>query len=194
MSRDTNRLSVRDLLVLRLPEFQSIAAVFAVTSVVLYGWTILEFGWKLSSWLYNLTVWEIFSVFSYLMVFNFLEAVLALLGLIILSLLLPVKIMRDAFVARGGIIVLCILGSMLLHLKIVSNYDLAETSFVQSLWLWWLVTFIVTFILTWFIPKMPLAVKALKEFADRAIVFLFILLPLSAIGLIVIVVRFFSAD
>lgn len=193
MYRDANRFSVWNLLILRLPEIQSIVAVFAVTSVVLYGWTILEVGWKLRSWLYNLNVWEIFSVFSYLMVLNFLEAALALLGLILLSLLLPVKVMREAFVARGVIIVLCILGSMLLHLKLISNHDLAETNFVQSLRLWWLVTFMLTVVLAWFVPRIPLVVKALKEFADRAIVFLFILLPLSAVGLVVIVVRFFSA-
>jgi hypothetical protein len=174
----------------RLPDWNSIWLVFAVVCLVLYGWTIANITWKLNSWLTTLTAWEIFSVISYLMVINFLEACLVMAGLLGLCVILPASLMKDQFVSRALVIALCILGSMGLHLQINSGGLGRRIVFIQTLKQWWLITFLLTIALAWFLPKVRFVSRALQEFADRATVFLYILMPLTALGFIVIIFRF----
>jgi hypothetical protein len=180
--------SVRKTFMARLPDWQSILLVFAVVSLVFYGWTIVSSAWKLNSWARNLNPWEIISLLSYLMMQNFLESVLALTGLTALTWILPADALRERFAVRGIIIALCVLSSMALHLHLYG--DGARSTVVTSLGLWWFATFAVTAVLAWLLPKIPACEKLISEFADRATVFLYIFLPLTALAFIVIVFRF----
>ena len=196
ISRETNEVMPQPVprgLAARFPELQTIIGVFAVTAFLLYGWTFLNVAWKIRSWLYNLTSSEIFALLSYAVVFNFLESSVVIAGLLGLCFALPKRILRDEFEARSVIIIVCFLGSMILHLMINSTDDSLRVNFYQSLRLWWLITFILTTILAWFLPRLRVVKKALHEFADRATVFLFILMPLSLVGFIVIIFRFLFA-
>lgn len=182
--------ALRKTLSSRLPDFNSIVLVFSVVCLILYSWTIVSISWKLNAWLSNLTFWEITSMISYLMVFDFLEALLVIGGLLSLCFILPGNILKDHFVVRGTVIVLCILVSMMLHLYLNSEVVAMRLSFMRSFKRWWFYAFWVTLILTWMSSKFRLTVKAVEGFADRTTVFLFLLIPLSALGFVVIAIRF----
>lgn len=180
---------LRRTLSARFPDSQSILLVFAAVSLVFYGWTIVSSAWKLNSWLNNLNVWEILSLFSYLFIWNFLESVAVLAGLLGLSTLLPGKFLKEKFVVRGVIVAFCLIGSMMLQLKLYT--DGMRGRVVDSLGLWWFITVVALTVLAWVLPKWRAGETLVQEFADRSTVFLYIFMPLTAIGFLVIVFRIF---
>ncbi len=161
--------------------------VFAVVSLVLYGWTFISDFWRLNSWRMNLTAWEIFSLFSYSMVLSFLEAALIMAVLLALSLVFPSKLWKERFLVRGSITALCLLLSMILQLKLREAG--VQVGILQSLGQWWLVTCILTVLLVVFLPRYRVVEKMMYELTDRAIVFLYLFLPLTGIGLVILIAR-----
>jgi hypothetical protein len=96
-----------------LPEFQSILQVYAIIAVMVTGWTITAFLWKLSAWLLLLNLGEIFALFSYAMAMAFLESLVILSILLSLCALLPAKYLRDDFVVRGTVLAIGSIGSLM---------------------------------------------------------------------------------
>jgi len=79
----------------RFPKSQAVLQVYAVIAVMLSGWTITAFLWKLSTWLLTLNMGEILTVFSYAMFINLVESLIVLLLLLIVCFLLPAHILRE---------------------------------------------------------------------------------------------------
>ena len=97
----------------KLPRLAQVYPVYAIIVILTYGWTIYWALWKLPSWLDFLPLGEIGAIFCYLMATNFIESLLALFGVIILSLILPQKWFRDLFVSRGSVLAASILISIM---------------------------------------------------------------------------------
>jgi hypothetical protein len=171
----------------RLPDFRSIVLVFSVISLVFYGWTFVSIAWKLNSWAMNLLPEEIGVLICNLMVLSFLESIAVVLTLLVFSLLLPQKALKDKFVVRGSILVLCVFGSMGLHLKL--HADEVNHLIARSLELWWLLTSLLAIVLMWYLPRLHATEPVIREFADRTTVFLYLFLPITAIGLLVMALR-----
>ena len=180
---------LRSRLSTRLPDSQSVVMVFAIASLILYGWTFVSIFWKLNSWRMNLTSWEITSLISYAMILSFLQSAALLVLLLLLGIFLPVAVWKEKFMVRGSLTVLGLLSSVLLHLKLFG--EKVEFIVVQSLPLWWLITALLVGTLVWILPRFRWAEKLLFELADRATVFLYIFLPLTIIGFAVLILRIF---
>src|SRR6266508_4401436 len=85
----------------KLPSKSQIIQVFAVISILIYGWTTYRLIQKLPSWLFYLHSSEIISNYSFTLAFNFLEALLVISLILMINFLLPARIFMDKFVARG---------------------------------------------------------------------------------------------
>ena len=96
----------------RLPNRQAILQVYAVIAVMLSGWTITAFLWKLSAWLLILNIGEIFTVFAYAMVVNLIESLIILLFLLLSCAVLSPSFLRDHFAVRGTILAAGLIGSL----------------------------------------------------------------------------------
>jgi hypothetical protein len=179
----------------RLPDFHSIVPVFAVVSLVLYGWTFISIFWKLNSWRLNLTAWEILSVISYSMVKSFVETILIMAGILALSLFLPSTVSKRKFTVRASIAALFVLLSMMLQMKLQAKLHGAGIlkEMVQSVSQWWTLAIVLTVILVAFLPMFRVVEKTVYEIADRAVVFLYIFLPVTMIGFVVLIIRFLFA-
>ena len=101
----------------RLPKYQDILQVYAVIALMLSGWTIIAFLWKLSAWMLILNMEEILTVFSYAMVSNIVESLIVLLLLLAICALLPSSILRDDFVFRGTILSVGFIGSLMAFVR-----------------------------------------------------------------------------
>jgi hypothetical protein len=97
----------------KLPGKQQIAQVFAVISILLYGWTTYRFIEKLPSWLYYLNVGEIISNYSFTLVLNFLEALLFISLVLVIGFLLPRRFFMQRFVAHGSLLAIFCLGYLI---------------------------------------------------------------------------------
>ncbi|MEW5942138.1 MAG: hypothetical protein AB1750_20930 [Chloroflexota bacterium] len=172
----------------RLPKFADILPVFAVIAVMFYGWSLVVFLWKLPGWLFFLNVGEIAVIFANELVTNLAESLAILLLLLAVCAILPARFLRDDFAARGGIAALTVIGAMMLFLNRVVEKGAA---FNRYLYWWMLGTVALAVFLAWLGARVKFLRAAVTWLADRLIVFLFVLLPLTALGMIVVIARFF---
>jgi hypothetical protein len=106
----------------------------------------------------------------------------------LLSIVLPRRWWTDAFVSKGFVFILNILGSALLHLFLYGTPD-ARPTFVNGQLAWWIVTLLVAVFLTWVVGKVKWIQQGLENLADRFVVFLYVYLPLTVIAFLVLLVR-----
>jgi hypothetical protein len=173
----------------RLPEFQAILQVYAVIAVMLSGWTIIAFLRKLPSWLLTLNIGEIFNVFSYSMVVNLVESLIVLLLLLLASALLPARAFRDDFGARGAMLSIGFLGSLMVYLRMLMQFGMGN---VITLLIPPLIILLLTAFLVGSSSK-PRIVRFARSAAlwisDRLVVFLFILIPLFVVLSVYVIFR-----
>lgn len=173
----------------RFPNFQSILQVYAVIAVMLSGWTITAFLWKLSAWVLILNLGEIFALFSYAMFANLIESLIVLLLLIIGCVLLPPRILRDEFSTRGTILSIGIIGSLMafvgIHMQ--TNLQSGIQLFIGPFLILLLTVFLLVFASRF--PFVRSIHSGLLWLSDRLTVFLFILVPLFVILSIYVIVR-----
>ncbi len=141
----------------------------------------------LSYWLKFLNVIEILGILSYSMVTNLLESLAILSLLLLFCAALPPKLLKEVFVVRGTFIVLCLLGFLMTFLNYFASVD---EPFAQIAG-WSLGILLVTGLVSAFLPRLRPAALAAQWTAENMTIFLYIFLPFTALGLILLVIRNF---
>ena len=169
----------------KLPTLAQIYPVYAIIVLLTYGWTIYWAFWKLPSWLDYLPLGEIGAVFCYLLVTNLIESLIALFGVIVVSLILPQKWFRDVFVSRGSVLA----ATVLIAIAVFEyHFDKPADYFHKfPLYLPWIL--LLAGLLAFFAGWIRILRRGVEIFAENAVIFLYISLPLSLLSLIVVVVR-----
>lgn len=155
---------------------------------LVYTWTLYTSFWKLPSWLFFLQAGEIVSIYAYAFVLNFLESVLLLLIALVPAFLLPRPWWRDTFIPKGFALILIVLGSALLHISLYRTPD-ARAIFIDSQFIWWIVTSLIAVLLTWLAGRVGWVRRGLESMADRFVIFVYIYLPLTAIAFLIVLAR-----
>ena len=158
---------------------------YAVIVVLVYGWTLLRFSYNLPGWLYFLNLGEIASVVAYGMVINLLESILVLLGVIAAASVLPNRWFDNAFIARGASLSILALGLMM----VIANQFRTRDDYPTDLIRWSPLLMLLIAGVVYFLGNMRRTRRLLEFFADRAIIFLYITIPVSIISLIVVLFR-----
>jgi hypothetical protein len=172
----------------RLPPRTSIVSVYAVTCFIVYSWTILIAFWKFPSWLYYLTVDEIMGINAYAFAVNLLESIFVLGILLFLCVILPASFLKNDFTVRGTIILVCLLGSAMLHLYVNRDGESLE-NFIATMQIWWASTLVVLAVLLGVSMKVQRVRAVVANIADRLIILLYVFMPLSLISIIIIILR-----
>lgn len=170
----------------RLPNIHEIVSVYAVISFMTYGWTLVAFSGKVPAWLRFLTPGEILVIYSYSLLTNFSESMIVLALILILCLILPPRIMLDAFIVRGSIIVICLLSAIIFNLVFYTN---ADTTFIVGLPGWLVIAvsaLIIMVLLDVLSRKVPFVKSTLVGLTNWLIVFLYLFLALSFLALFVL--------
>lgn len=162
-------------MVKRLPEFHAILQVYAVIAVLLSAWTIIAFLWKLSAWLLILNLGEIFTIFSYAMLIDLMESLIVLFVLLVVSALLPPRILRDQFVVRGTILAVGFIGSLMAFVRLHMQFGIESGA---GLLFGPLAVILLTALLLGFSSKIRFVASVTAWISDRMTVFLLILVPL----------------
>lgn len=153
--------------------------------LMVYGWTILWFFWKLPSLLYFMTIDEILVDFAYVMATNFLESLCVLLIPVLLCLLLPRKWFYDVFVVRGASLVMLLLGySIFFTLQLRGEERYPKDLILLTFPLIGAILFLV-----YLSGKIGIVRKVIESLSDRATVFLYLSIPVSLISLCVAIIR-----
>lgn len=165
----------------RLPGAFQIAQVYAVIMLMVYGWTLYWYVWKVPSWIYYLTLGELAGVYAYAASVNLLESLLILAGLLLLAFLLPRAWLSDSFAARGTAFLVPLLG----YIMVLSNSfkTISEKNYPSALIDWSPAALGIALLLAYLAGKWSPLRRALEEFSARAVIFLYIFVPISAISL-----------
>lgn len=170
----------------RLPAFDQILPVFAVIALFTYGRSLYVFAFKVPAWLMFQSLGEIFSNLAYGLVVNFLESLLILSFLLIISILLPAPFFKDNFTARGTWAVAVVLVSMWAFLK---NHASVGPDFNQYIYLWTWITLGLSVLAAFLSGRIAFLKTAAFWFADRVVILLFLFVPASALSLLALIVR-----
>ncbi len=169
----------------RFPSLKQLAPVYSVAVVIIYGWAILRFFWRLPSLLNYSTAGEIGVIFSYLITVNLLESLTVVSIPILLSLLLPQKWFFERFVTKSVLLVLLGLGYMIYVASHINAIEPFPYILFQA------APFVFLFIvgLVFVLDRITFLTRILEDISDRFVVFLFIFIPVSAVSFIVVFIR-----
>jgi hypothetical protein len=170
----------------RLPKFAEIIPVYSVIAALVYGWGLYRFAYRVPSWLHYLTMGELFGIFSYAMLLGLVESLLILGLLLGVCALLPARFFKDVFIPRGTAISLTLLGLLITYLVI---YEKVGPTFIDRIEIWSLATLALTVLFAWLLVRVRFLSRAMSWLSDRMIVFLFLLMPLSVIGVLTVILR-----
>ena len=169
----------------KLPPLDEILAVYGTIVFVLYGWTSITFSWKVPSWLYVLSLGEIVSIVSYSLASNLLECTTLLFIFLLLALLLPSKWLRDKFIIRASIMTY-ILTFWAAAFNLSTLIQLPTTN---DLILFAVMACLTLGMAIMIAERVSSFRKFLFSLASRLTVFLYLWIPLSALGILVVVFR-----
>lgn len=169
----------------RLPSLDQLAPVYSVVVVVIYTWSILRFFWRLPSFLNYATAGEIGVIFSYLMTVNLFESLVVVSAPVMLSLILPKKWFFERFVTRSVLLVSLGLGYMMY----IASHINTEEPFPYMLFRWAPLVYLLILVLVFLLDRITFPTRFLVAITDRLEVFLIISIPVSAVSLIVVIIR-----
>jgi hypothetical protein len=172
----------------RLPDSQSIRSVFAVIVTLVYSWTLFVSFHQLPSWLFYLNIGEILSLYAYSFAIDLLDSLLLLVLVLLLEMTVFILANKEKFQSRAITIVVTLLGSLMLRLSLFPAYEDVGV-FVSGELIWWALTFLLGLALILVVQKTGPIRNLLNGFASRAVVFLYIYIPLSFIALVIVVFR-----
>jgi hypothetical protein len=165
---------------------RDIILVFASCAFPIYSWSFLWFFQKMPSWLQFLNLWDNVSIVAYIQAFALLESLLVLLLLIVLGFLLPAPFFRDKFAAQGSVTVFVASCWAVVFQSLrgeVRAWSLGESLF------WFALSLLTIGVSCVMIYRLECLERAVGAFAERLTVLLYLYVPLSLVGLIVVAAR-----
>lgn len=171
----------------RFPGWTQILPVYAVIAFILYAWTLLWFFWKLPGWLFFLNVGNILSALAYALATNLVESLLVIGGVVAVAWVLPGRWFRDVFVARGAALCIAGLGYMMfLADRFKRKIDYPELPLAA----WTVpVALLAILLVAYAAGRIGPVRRLLEAIADRATIFVYILVPASLVSLLVILIH-----
>jgi hypothetical protein len=130
-------------------------------------------------------VGDLAALFAYMLVVNLLESILILLVPLAMSIILPKKWFYDRFKTKSVALVLFSLGFLIYLSKNLH----ADAPFPLTLVRWIPMAAIAILVLVFLVDQVSFLRKVLEEVANRLTVFLYISIPISAIALLVVLIR-----
>ncbi|HSM57161.1 MAG TPA: hypothetical protein VK879_13505 [Candidatus Sulfomarinibacteraceae bacterium] len=170
----------------RLVSPKEVWLLLAVAALPIYSWSIYHFLERFTGWLYYLTVWEIAGIFAYTQAFALIESLLVVAGVVLMALVLPRRLLRADLVPMGAAVIL--LSTLWAILAQYNDQVLRELSL--PILLLWAGIYLTTIIAAWFLLYRSRRVKQLiHSVAERVSVLLYLYLPLSFLGLLIVLLR-----
>lgn len=169
----------------KFPPRHEILVVYATIVFLIYGWATIAFFWKVPSWLYFMSLGEIAAILSYTFLSSLVECTLILLIFLAASLVLPSRLLSEKFAVRGSIVVY-VLTFWVALLNLISLIQLPTGSDFVSFGILFLLTVSLGLFLA---ERFSLVQNLLVKLGNRLTIFLYLWLPLSLLGIVVVLFR-----
>lgn len=130
-----------------------------------------------------MSLWDVLGTFAYTQAMAFLESLLYLLGLVVLSFILPLKWMRRRFVVQGAVLAFIVsIASMLT----VYFSDLIPIWTRRELLQWMVELLIVSIIISFFLSRSQKAEKIISQLVDKMAILAVLYLLIDFFSIVVI--------
>ena len=169
----------------KFPSIHEIASLYSIIVFIAYGWTSVAVFWKLHSWSYILSPGEIVVTLAFIVTARLLKSVVVLLIFLFASLLLPVNWIRNKFVVRCSMI-LCSFTLWVVMFTMSTSTHLPDLGDI----LIFLAGFSLTSAFGLLLSERKSHVRRfLNLVGDQLIIFLYVSLPLSLVGILIVILR-----
>jgi hypothetical protein len=150
-----------------------------------FAWTMVA-GFRLLSvtWIRFVNLWDLVGLFSYQLLTNLIESLLVLGSLLLVAAVLPGSWLRDDFLARAGAAAFVALGGLMISALSLEAWILLESA--PTLLGGILVAALLVVQAT---RRFALLRRLVLDVADRCVIFLYVLIPLSMLAGLVVLVR-----
>lgn len=173
----------------KIPRPYEIWSLYSTIVFLIYGWTSIAFFWKLPSWLKILNGWEIVVVIAYILASNLLESLIVLMLFLLACILLPSAWLRQDLAVRGSLI-MCVFTfwtaiftlNSLIVFPTRMELLLITVGLLASLGL-----------AVFLVGRNAFVRRLMRVLSNRSIIFLYVWLPLSLMGVIIVLIKFLEA-
>lgn len=169
----------------RFPSIKQLAPVYSVIVIVVYGFSMIRFFWRVPSLANYSTIGQIGVVFSYMLTVNLIESLILISAPILLSLFLPSKWFFEQFVVKGVLLVSMGLG----YAYYITGHINTEEPFPYELFRLSPVVLAVILLLVFLLARVNFLKRFLEWLAEQLQVFLLLSIPLSLIAVVVVLLR-----
>ena len=88
-----------------LPPAKEALLVYSICVLPNHIWSIVNTLRDVPAWLIKMSLWEVISVIAYIQTIALIESVILFMGLVVISIILPGKIIRENFLTRSSFII-----------------------------------------------------------------------------------------
>ena len=173
----------------RLPTIEAILPVYAVICLAVYSWTLYRLAYFIPGWINAMSITEILAVVCYGLAFDLFESLLLLVALILPAFILPGALFRERFSPQAILMVLAVtVVAIVLQDNIQVFYEWQPGQFrlgLLAVCASLVVLFFISFLLVKYVKGLANFIRSLGE---RAMVFLYLYMPLSGLSLILILI------
>lgn len=179
-----------DLIRSRLPTRQETLPVFAVFVFFGFSWALYRLFWYIPSWLEYLNVSKILTILAYVMAFALIESLLLTAGVVFFSLFFPPHLFKEKFALMGSSLAALLgIAAVLLQRKINLVYRQELWQLIAYPLAFLLLLAVAVLLLGLLFRRFPSLARFTLAVLDRLTIFTYFYVPLSLIGLVVVILR-----
>lgn len=173
----------------RLPDKQEILRSFLIILTVVNFWSLTVFLYYFPGLVKQLTIFDLFSVLSYVLLTGMVESLAITLFLVILSILLPEKLLRSDFSVRTAVIIFLAVIYIIPFHTIIPRFDrlIFEIQIIIIIAVWTLFYITELILFHFAILRHPNFTAKIEGFIDRLGVLgaIYLILDLIAVGVVI---------
>lgn len=178
----------------KLPERDELREVFNVVLFSVFGWSIRGFLFKMPSLTLYFGLKNNLAVLCYMLAFALVESLIVTGALVLISVLLPGRVLRKGFAYKGFLTVLVAWIALIVfqgfsQVNFFKDAQANNYSSVPPLVIGLVVTAAALVVLFWIFQRWPRFQKYLLTLVEQFGVFTYIYVPLGLIGLMVVIIR-----
>ena len=178
----------------RLPARRDTLQVFGVILFTVFGWSIRGFLYKIPSFTLYFGLSSNLSILSYMLSFALLESGLVAGALLLLSMALPARFLKEGFAYKGCLITFTATTAMILfeswfRIDFFKDIMAGQYYMVPPLVIGLVLSVGLLLLLLWLFRAKPQLQKYVLYAAEQLGIFTYIYVPLGLIGLAVVIVR-----
>ena len=178
----------------RLPARRDTLQVFGVVLFAVFGWSIRGFLYKIPAFTLYFGLLNNLSILGYMLSFALIESLLVTASLLVLSVILPARALKEGFAYKGSLIVFTATVAMILF-ELWFRIDFFKDIMAGQYYM--LPPFVIGLVLSvasllalvWLFHSRPRLQKYVLLAADQLGIFTYIYVPLGLIGLFVVIIR-----